>query len=521
MTAPATAEYFANRGCMPDQAQFAADFFAPEAPRIFTLISPSGTGKGFTAAEICSYFVTSGGHERVLVVTGRRELANQFEDLLRSRNPELPVVVVTRRIYWELEADVAADVDLWPARGVVIIALDILQHEDVRKGLLLGSWGLLVLDDPGPHDADAANAAFLLVTQFSETRILYLTRNIPTNIDWPVRPATAGERGWSAMGWLASWGFGAIGAIAGTMPIGISATGSGPASAFEEDRVVTWTRDLDMSSEPSHDVVAEVGWMTFARIPEERALVSRLQQLLGSMCPDAENRQLALTICKAAASCTYSLEYALRGLRIERNRIMHGMSQHPATDDSSVVELAEVLRRLIPLIEAVPADSKTKALIDAIEAMPIDVPGRARGCVFTRFASTVDYLKSTLGEQFDNVYTLSNRMTAEKRSRVVRDCAEAQGILIFTTGVSMDLPPTGLLLLYDLPAHSAILDARFSQFVQVCGGTPPCVLAFEDTTRSLEIEAVEREAFKARRPPDDADITKAVFPNPPSAAGLD
>jgi len=269
VTATVTAEHFEKRGCLPQQAGFAARFFAPDAPRVAVLASPAGSGKGFTAAEICNYTMTSGRADRVLVITDRKALATHFEELLRGRNKDLPVFVIDRQQYWELESRVSPGADPWPARGIVVIAADDLSHEDVRAGLMRGGWALIVLDSLDDFSKEAAEHAFALA-QEENARVLCLCRTIPDFLSLPANSPSA--VGISASP-LSSPAF--IWNLLAGCPATTPSTG-----VLTRRPLVSHMMDSEQPQAPEIGSPADIRWISYGRKPDEIALLTRLRQML-------------------------------------------------------------------------------------------------------------------------------------------------------------------------------------------------------------------------------------------------
>ncbi len=492
MSTHPTAEYFEGRGCLPEQAGFAATFFAPDAPRMVALVSPVATGKGFTAAEICNHAVTSGVARRVLVVTDRRALAMQFEELLRGRNCDLPVTTVDRQKYWELEAGVSPGDNVWPASGVVIVPAAVFAHEDVRAGLAMNPWELIVLDGVGSPEKESGRTILQFAADCRTARVLSLSRQAPLDI------LEAGKSGGLP-----------------TAVLSAETAGGNVLSQFASGQQLLcyfMSQATALSAGPR-----SIRWLGYTRNEDERALLTRLQASLVDFDGPATARLTAVMLCRAASSCPYSLDYAIRRLRHERNAFVHGRKPLEEDDDvSATLALVDRLRDIPTLIEAVAADSKTAELCKAIEGISAHTDGAVRACVYTRFQSSVDYLKSALEPRFGYVTALTSRMSFEERARAAKDCAAANGILVLTAAVTTEPPATPLVALYDLPSTPAILSSRLAMFSKARGGSTPDVVAFEDTTETLRLEVVERQAFKAGRRPDDAEILKAVSPASPS-----
>jgi hypothetical protein len=303
-----------------------------------------------------------------------------------------------------------------------------------------------------------------------------------------------------------------------TMPSGRPTAGILAASPSVFDAALQMACYFPSAAKAPHRHPSLVRWHCYERNEDEIVLIEQLQRSIADFeCP-AMQRQMAVTLSRAASSCSYSLDYALRSLRVERNWLMHGRKPLEPERGRAAVDLLELLREIPTLIEAVATDSKTAALRDAIGAAITVAKGQVRACVYTQFDSSVDYLRSALENRFGHVSALTSRMTFEERSLAAKDCAANNGILILTDAVTTEPPPAHLVVLYDLPSEPAILTARLSLFAKARGGVVPDVVAFEDTSRAFKLEVVEREAFKAGRPPAEADIRRAVFSNASQSA---
>lgn len=487
-------EMFADKGCLPYQAQIAAGFFAPDAPRKHLLVSVPGTGKGFVSAVIVNHAMSAGLARRVLVLAPAALLA-QWQDMVLRGDPAAPVMIVDRRRLRELEDLRPVGEEIWPARAVVILSLDFAKQVDVAASLRHCRWDLLVVDEvqlASPHTL----------------RGMVLEDLIAGNPQMRVLLLQAGGL-WSTAEPEMSAGF------------------------LRDAAVTVWARNTlrDHQGKPLLPEV-RLEWISYRRRTEEAEVLSRLQDSLRSLdTTDGTLRLAAATLMQSASSSFFALEQRLRRIRQRRNELVHGIGENEEAGPDAeevgmgaieVTDIGDQLRRyaeleriaepLLPLLDDLATDSKADALLHLLDSSGARLSPDRRVCVFTRFVDTATYLEALLRDAHFLVRCLTGSHSLAEREQVIADFANAGGLLIATEAVETTIPEVAIAVFYDLPLNPTVLETRIGQFVRVGRRGPVQVVAFSDESNALIIERLQRKIAEVKKALGVAEIEQVLFP---------
>lgn len=523
MSTTLTAADLEKRGCLPHQAEFVARFFSPDAPRVMTLVGTAGMGKGFAAAEACRHAFTTGTSMRILVIASREVLATHFADLLRTRDQKLPVFLLDRRAFWHMESSTPTGASPFADRCLIVLATGVLRHADVAEAVYGADWGMIVVDEIESAGQPPGSTIHQFLLNQSTARILLLAR--PSDVD----EATAVIDSQSGVHAFPTGPL-APSPLFDQLMASLTKAHGAREEPRQDDRVTSWTAAAIRESDASRPfLVNQIQWAEYARNDREITVLARLQSCAADrlgICPKEDpHRRPTLfmslrTLTKLASSSLYALERSLGRMQSRQDaRADVDVDLFPDSepDTQRILDFGGLPQAVLPLIEAVATDSKKTALLDLLARAP-NSGTEARACVYTNFLDTAEYLVTAIADRFANVFALTGRLSPQDRERTARECEAAHGILVLTAAVTCEPPRAGLVVLYDLPTEPAVLEARVAQLARVRGGTPPAVIAFDDTTHALATEVVERTAFKAGERPTASDLLKAIsgdrFPAP-------
>jgi hypothetical protein len=513
MTPDADESHFLKRGCKPHQAAFASRFFATRSEQVMALTAPAGSGKTFTAAEICNFALSSQRAKAILVIVVTADEVTDVANVLQSRNESTPILRTTRRGWWRLEADASVGSNPWPVPGIVILSAATLKHRDVMSGLRLAEWDIIVVHGRTP-DTDGSLQAILAANPQAR-RLCILNGEQedtakyppPTDTDLTATPRDSTLDFWINAIRDSAWPI--------PMAYAIPTMTSNPfLQALLKDKSLTtawtdWTNVFKDSFQALSDL-PEIRWITYARSKLEARVADDLRKQLRSICRDPACGPQTVALMRAASSSLYCLEQALLDLRATRNRLAHASGPGLQGLNSPAPQLVEASRSLLSLIEQVPHDAKTGILSHTLAAVGRPRDGQARAFVYTRSATTVDYLCTTLAEAGHAVFSVTDRMPFQDQKRAAHDAQAATGVLVLNTVTAIDFAKTSTLVLYDLPEHAA---SWLLQFVSSTSGVSrvcPDIVSFEDSTDCMPHERIEREAIESGSRLSDDDILRSL-----------
>jgi superfamily II DNA or RNA helicase len=489
-------EMFIDKGCFPHQAQFAANFFAPDAARRHILVSSPGMGKRFAAAVIVNHAMSSGLAHRVLVLAPAALLA-QWQEMVRRGDQAAPVMIVDRRRLRELEDSRPVGEEIWPANAILILSFDFAKQTDVAGALGRCPWDLLVVDQVqlAPRHSPRRRLLFDLIVGSSQARVLFLR---------PGGPRRMTEADTSAELFRAA-----------------------------DAALTVWTPKT-LRDHQGKSLLPEVRmeWINYRRQPEEAEVLSRLQDSLRSLdTTNATLRLAAATLMQSASSSFFALEQRLRRIRQRRNELAHGIgekeeagpdAEEVGMDAIEVIDIGDQLRRyaeleriaepLLSLLEELATDSKADALVQLLDSSGARVSPDRRVCVFTRFVDTATYLENVLREAHPLVRGLTGGHSLAERERVIADFAHTGGVLIATEAVATTIPEVATAVFYDLPLNPAVLEARIGQFVRVGRHGPVQIVAFADESNTFVIERLQRKVAEIKEALGEQEIEQVLFP---------
>jgi SNF2 family DNA or RNA helicase len=495
-------DQFKRGGCLPHQAEFAAQFVAADSAPKHLLVSGPGLGKTFVTASIVNHTFVSGQARRILVLCPA-SLVAQWQHVLLHHGPTMPVITVDRRTLREFEDKQTDAKSIWPTSAVVVMSIDFASIPDVTEQLAQAGWDLLVVDEFHriKPKTNRYKCLAILLSRSPAMRMMMLTS----------------QRTWSEL------------------------TVDPDSDLMLRGTVVTEWLPKAITDQNGRPLLQEVKfeWITYRRKVDEVAVLSSLQERLRTSGQESESSQfLASILLQCGSSSLFALEQRLRRICQRRDRFVHGKEDgvrenaerkdvEAETEVLDSVENGELslqvgqfADQMLSAIEDVESDSKLDTLVGFLSGMDKGRIG-LRICIVTRFFDTASYLETTLREHFSAVAKMHGSLSAIDREQVLDTFDKSGGILIVTEAMSMVMPDVTGVIFYDLPLNPVVLDARIGDFVRIGRREPVRLFAFTDETNALLIESLQKKiadigGIIGERPLDVAfqkEFHEALFPN--------
>lgn len=450
---------------LPHQAAFIESFLQPGSAAYHHLVSPVGMGKTAMLARLIQRMVSESKATRILVLT-RPSLLRMFEQILMEEGvEELPLKVVDKKVFRELEA--ASDAHTpWHAPIIAIMSIEIAKQEDVAPSLSAVTWDLVVVDEF--HTTTGQRRQFL--DHFAQSGAIVRLLLLSTKTSEELSP-----------------------------------------SGFRDLQVTQWPIEIRgwdgtlLFSPPSRIVKV----MRYERSATEIEFIRSLNRYLDFRAPFKISNFEKQVLLRCASSSIYAVESALRN---RRNRLVHGDFNanlpkeeideelgpdveeieefpSPVSVIDSGLELIE-LEALLKKLDQIQIDSKADALRHLLsEILPKD---DAPIIVFTKYTSTASFLHTYLGSTWPNVYLITANMAVSERADVVNRIRAMRGIVIASPislqGLHLGKARFGVS--FDLPQSQLELEQRWSAIGILYRGGESTMYALWDTTGSLPFEEI-------------------------------
>lgn len=466
---------FREMGCLPFQAEFAADFFDANSPSKHLLVSSPGFGKSFAVSEMVEFAVSTGQARRILILAPSLLMTSQWTYRLHREVPNLPIYPVDRRRFRELELFNEDGNSPWPDFGAVLMTIHLARQPDVSEILAKNSWDLLVVDEiQRLHRRTQLGPFITHLLDFSPgMRSILLSSN-------------------------GKW---------------YQEQNNLLLDRFPDLAVTQWSRE-NIQGDEGNMLLPEVKfeWIRYQRTREEVELLKRLEDLLRSHIQQNRSERFAsINLLQTASSSLFALEHSLRRIRQRRNEITHGLYRPNENEPyeeiyggeevdtrtrdqrfKAILELDNLAFPLLQTIEEISTDSKFTALEQLINTIRESGDNSNRICILTEFDSTATFLSSALEERFGVVNVLTGRSSFEDGVRVIHSFEETGGILIVTGVAATSLPKPEVVIFYDIPLRPDVLEERISLFSRVSRTESVRFCALYDESNSSEVERLTR-----------------------------
>src|SRR5271166_6178493 len=129
-----------SRGLRAWQANFAASFLETGSAAFQLLAGPPGTGKMYASIAIAAELVSRGA-KRILALAPA-PLCEAWRERLTDAQSKIPVLLVTRPVFREIEAALPIGRSPWIADGIYVISQDLAKRNDLAAGIATVEWDL-------------------------------------------------------------------------------------------------------------------------------------------------------------------------------------------------------------------------------------------------------------------------------------------------------------------------------------------------------------------------------------------
>jgi len=483
-----------SRGLQAWQAKFVASFLEAESADFQLLTASSGTGKMQTCIAIATELATKEA-KRILVLTPA-SLCEEWRTRLGDAQSQVPVFLVTRQVYRELEAAVQIGQSPWEGRGIYVISQDLAKQNDFSASLSEVIWDLVIVDE-AHHLASPKRTKLFnrLISAGAVLKLLLVTATpFPALEKWPY-PLSDQSTGFPAAFAITSW-LGDLRNWDGTM--------------VERPRV-----DLKV--------------VPYIRGNDEVNFLSKFLSLL----PEPEtaigvSRFLIRLLIQRAASSVFAIDQSLQRLShrlkitVEEAESLFGKEIMNLTEADFDLEEVEPKIELMSLqstdekmsltaveqcleeLDKVSTDEKLKAVKDLIRSIIDEQTGDVtKICIFSMYNDTVSYLHTAIEDIGIPSFKITGEVTFSERKAVVNLFLKSGGVLIGTDGglsEGIELTEVSYVIHYDLPSNPMIFEQRRGRFERYGRDTPCKVYLLRDESGVLPLESrlIESAASKHR-----------------------
>lgn len=463
-----------SRGLLAWQANFAASFLEANSPDFHLLAAPPGTGKMYASSAILPELVREGA--RRMLVLAPASLCEAWKERLGQAQSEVPVLLVTRRVLREIEADLPIGQSSWDADGIYVTSQDLAKQKDVAAGLSAVSWDLVLVDEA--HRLVAPQRAALLDRLMAANvvrRLLLLS---------PIPPSMLNELLQSAH----------------IQPV-----------CFSSSLFVTEWFDVVKNWDGSPVDRLRVEWraVPYTRSDDE---VKCLSLFLGSMeeleMASSGNKFLIQLLTQRASSSLFGFEQSLRRLGItlklgnEAVEVLLAKAGDAQADTPVTLDDVEptsgerrfewvdrqgglgIINQTLEALETISTDEKLKALkrlIQSVVAAEKDVVPRI--CVFSSYADTLSYLHTALDDIGLPMFKVTGDSSFTKRQSTVQRFLNEGGLILGTDAALSEgiaMPQVKHVVHYDLPWNPIVVEQRRGRFDRFGRQTPLSMYVLRD-----------------------------------------
>jgi hypothetical protein len=369
---------------------------------------------------------------------------------LRVAISEIPVLLVTRQEYREIEASVPIGRSPWNADGIYVMSDDLAKQSDMAAGLSTIDWDLVIIDEAHRLAAPQRGALLdRLITAGHVRRILLLSATPHPALDRWLRPLPAHESALMSSPAVTSW-FGVL-------------------------------SDWDGAAVIRPSVQMKV--FHYRRGAEEVKFLTHFLELAPSLVTACGgNELLTPVLTRRASSSLFAIEQSLRRLghtlrsttaaqQVEQPFFAEDIEQM-ATDgrfDWADKQAAlTIVDGLLEALDMITADEKLNALEQLLGSIVNAALSEVlRICIVSTFPDTVSYLHTGIAETGLTVFKVTGTSSfAERQAEFARFLREG-GLMVVTDAALPDdtaLQQVTDVIQYDLPSNPQLLEQRRGRF---------------------------------------------------------
>jgi ERCC4-related helicase len=481
-----------SRGLRAWQANFAASFLEADSAAFQLLAGPPGTGKMYASIAIAAELVSRGA-ERIIALAPA-PLCEAWRERLTDAQSKIPVVLVTRPVFREIESALPIGRSPWSADGIYVISQDLAKRNDLAAGIATVEWDLVIGDEAHRFAAQQRAALLDRLTAANAVRRLLLLSDTPvpsldpwlhSSPDQPVR--------FSSSLVVTSW-FGALTNWDGS-------TVDRPEVKWEAylykrgtDEVKCLSQFLDSFKELQ---TCGGGAEFFLQLLTQRASSSlfafeqslqRLGHTLRSAIAEAE-----ASLAEPTAELSDQQAWASADFDA-----MAGYKRLPWVDKAAVLA---IVNQCLEAFESISTDEKLSAfkrlVRSIIDADPDSIP---MICVFSMYADTASYLHTAIDDLGISLFKVTGAISFTERQDTVERFVKEGGVILGTDGALSEgivIPQITHVVHYDLPSNPIVLEQRRGRFDRFGRSNPLTMYVLRDESKAIPSESRLNELFAA------------------------
>jgi len=471
-------ESLERRGLQAWQAKFVESFLEEGSGAFHLLTAPPGTGKVQACIAIAADLAAQEA-KRILVLAPA-PLCEEWRARLRAEQSQVPVFLVTRQAYRELEASVQVGQSPWNDKSLYVITQDLAKQNDFVSSLSGVTWDLLIVDEA--HRLASARRSALLDRLIGAGAVLQLL--LITAMPFPAIkkclhflpdppngfPTPLAVTSW--LGGLKNWD--------GTIVERPSVELKVVPYARGDDEVQFLSTFLSLFPEPMNNAGA-VRFLIKHLIQRAASSLFAIDQSLQAL-----SHRLNITIEETEALFGKKIR-DLTGVDVDLEEVEPKIEQ---TDEQISLTVVD---RCIEELDRVSSDEKLNAVKNLIQMIideqPDDVP---RICIFSMYNDTVSYLHTAIGDVGIQSFKIAGGVTFAERQTLVNRFLKLGGVLVGTDGglsEGIELSEVTNVIHYDLPLSPMVFEQRRGRFERYGRETSCKVYLLRDESGVLPLES--------------------------------
>lgn len=473
-----------SRGLQAWQAKFVASFLETESAAFHLLTAPPGTGKVHACIAIAAELAAREA-ERILVLTPAT-MCEEWRTRLSDAQSYVPVFLVTRQAYRELEATSQIGQPPWNARSIYIISQDLAKQSDFAVSLSAVTWDLVIVDE-AYRLAAPQRAALIdrLISAGAVLQLLLVTATPLPALEKYLHPLPDQPTGFPAPLAVTSW-LGELRNWDGTIVERPRVDLKVVPYIRGNDEVQFLSKFLSLVPEPE----TAIGVSRFLI----RLLIQRAASSLFAIDQSLQRLSHRLNITVEEAEPLFGKE--IMGLTeddVDLEEVEPKIQQMPFEWTDEQISLT-VVEQCLEELDRVSTDEKLNVVKGLIQSI-IDehTGGVPRICIFSMYNDTVSYLHTATGDIGIPSFKITGAVTFAERQAVVDRFLKLGGVLVGTDGglsEGIELTQVTDVIHYDLPSNPIVFGQRRGRFERYGRDTPCTIYILQDGSGVLHFESL-------------------------------
>ena len=424
-----------NRKLTPQQAEFIQSFLSEGAPAFQQLIAPPGSGKPVVVVEITRTLVLTAAARKILCFVSSLVVEETYRGLLKQYGLNLKFEYVDVLRFRELLTSVPVGASPWRSELFALIPLGFSEFERNFKSILQTKWDLVIFDS-----VLEKTGGFELVKKLVEKKNTKRMLIVEGMVQLTSKQATELK----AMGIITT----------------------------------KWTFDAKRHADAA-GIELKFGTVEYFRSPQESKFIENYTHLVKETSDTDFKETIRLRL---ASSSLYAAEQSVRRLRnslVYKNNFdlqdesnwdeivkeRHGINNQPIQESRpDVPNLLREIDNTLAAYNLILTDSKFDALQGYIHNIHLD----RHILVQSSYAATISFLFSSLSEEMEKVYQVSNILPYERNISTLDKFGREGGVLIasttFVIGVDLEIDE---LILYDIVNNPTLIRQNVAKLFRI------------------------------------------------------